>query len=208
MKLFDNADIGRGQSTLIRDVTLEIQPGATARLVGKNGVGKTTLLHTLLGYLPVMSGSRGPDLPAPATRPHQVRIGYMPASVPRLPSLTLPQWLQAQAVGYRRDLADVSAIWTTVGGRALSNTMLAELSSGNLRKAMFTGACAIQRELLVLDEPFDEVDADGQLAMARIIEAQRYAGAAVLVVSHRAVDDLLSIDATYEIAQERLHAVA
>ncbi|WP_158268644.1 ATP-binding cassette domain-containing protein [Corynebacterium yudongzhengii] len=207
MILLDNADVGRADTPLIRSVTLSVEPGCLIRLVGKNGVGKTTLLHTILGYLPLLGGARGPELPAPATTEHQAMFGYMPSMVPRLPSLTLPQWLDALAVGYRRERSEIQEIWDAIGGRALPTTMLDQLSSGNLRKALFTSACAIQRELLVLDEPFDEVDNEGQSAMARIIEQQRAAGAAVIVVSHREIAQLLDVDTTYEISEEHLHVV-
>lgn len=208
MILFDDATIGRGNTPLIRSVSLSVESGSALRVIGKNGVGKTTLLHTLLGFLPVLDGSRGAGLPVPATRTHQYTFGYMPSSVPRLPSLTLSQWLQALATGYRRKPSEVQKIWDFIGGRALPRTMLSELSSGNLRKAMFAAACAIQRELLVLDEPFDEVDSDGQSAMAEIIWEQRTAGAAVVVVSHRDISDLIPVDTTYEISEECLHAVS
>lgn len=208
MKLLEDATIGRKRSALIHSVSLSVEPGTVVRLVGKNGVGKTTLVHTLLGFLPVLDGVRGSGLPAPATQAHQEMFGYMPSSIPRLPSLTLPQWLKALSVGYHKELIEIQNLWDSIGGRALPNTMLSELSSGNLRKAMFTSACAIQRELLVLDEPFDEVDSGGQAAMAKLIEQQRSGGAAVIIVSHRDVTHLLPIDSTYEISEERLHVVS
>ncbi|HIW96746.1 MAG TPA: ATP-binding cassette domain-containing protein [Candidatus Corynebacterium gallistercoris] len=206
--ILTSATVGRDGIPLIEGVNLEAQPGRTTRLVGKNGVGKTTLLHSILGFLPLLDGERSAALGKPGSAHHQRQFGYMPSAVPRLPSLTVPQWLDALSAGFSVERSTVQDKWDSLGGRTLPSTLMGQLSSGNLRKALFVGACAIDRELLILDEPFDEVDIEGQQRMAEIIEAQRTAGAFTLIVSHRAVDHLITIDQTLEITHGSLRTLS
>lgn len=205
--IFNKADIGRHEIALVRDVSLVLEPGKTVLLSGKNGVGKTTFLHTILGYLPVLRGERGSELPHPGTPEHQTYFGYMPSAIPRLPSLTLEDWLKSIALGYRLEFSKVKDDWDRLGGRSLPNSQLAQLSSGNLRKAIFVGACAIRRQIVILDEPLDEVDKEGRSVMAQMIEEQKSLGASVLLVSHTGISDLISVDLTYELSEGRLNVV-
>ena len=51
------ADLGYEDTTILHDVGFEINPGELVAMAGPNGSGKTTLFRTILGFLPVLSGS-------------------------------------------------------------------------------------------------------------------------------------------------------
>lgn len=205
INLLDSANVGRSSTPLITDVNLTLQRGRLVQLKGKNGVGKTTLIHSILGYNPLLSGQRGDGLPTPGTRKHQHYFGYLPASVPKLPALTHAQWMNALDAGFQLRKGKALEMWDRLGGRALPGNYLADLSSGNLRKALFVGAAVIPRDVLILDEPFDEVDAEGKAVIAEITNEQLAAGAAVLLVSHSSLPAGLAVDRELEISGERLH---
>jgi ABC-type Mn2+/Zn2+ transport system ATPase subunit len=53
----DRADLGYDEATILHDVGIQINPGDLVAVAGPNGSGKTTLFRTILGFLPVLSGS-------------------------------------------------------------------------------------------------------------------------------------------------------
>ena len=63
---------GYGEAVVVRGVSLSVAPGEIVALLGKNGMGKSTLLKTVMGFLPVRAGQRGPAW----------RGGHQPAAAP------------------------------------------------------------------------------------------------------------------------------
>jgi len=78
-----------GESHILRDVNLEVKAGSCACLMGRNGVGKTTLLQCIMGVLPARSGHillEGTDLlPLPVERPRGPGHRLCAAGPPNLP---------------------------------------------------------------------------------------------------------------------------
>lgn len=194
-----SASVGHHGSVLLQQVDFALEPGTITRLVGANGVGKSTLIQSALGLLPLIGGSWAfPH--KPGSTDYQRSIGYMPSSVAGYPNLTLDNWFSLISTGYGVDSRTVDTLWNDLGGRGNPSGIIESLSSGNRKKSLFTSAAAIQREAIFLDEPFEEVDLYGQEVMAAKVTEQVDAGAAALIVSHRSVDHLLRVDRTWEIA--------
>ncbi|WP_303192746.1 ATP-binding cassette domain-containing protein, partial [uncultured Desulfovibrio sp.] len=82
MLRIENLNQYYGSSHILRDVELEVAAGSCACLMGRNGVGKTTLLQCVMGVLPARSGHiflEGKDLlPLPVERRAALGIGYVP----------------------------------------------------------------------------------------------------------------------------------
>lgn len=203
VRFLQGASVGHGGRALLTDVNLELQPGTITRLVGANGVGKSTLIDSSLGLLPLVDGTwQYPHQPGSTGYQHE--IGYMPSTVPGYPNLTLGQWLDLVASGFSVPVDDVRATWEDLGGRGDPKTLLANLSSGNRKKSLFVPVISLPRKAIFLDEPFEEVDLYGQEVMAERIKDQLSTGAAVLIVSHRSVDHLLPVDTTLTIKDKKL----
>lgn len=203
VRFLEKASVGHGGRPLLTDVDLELESGAITRLVGANGVGKSTLIDSALGLLPLVSGKfQYPHRPGSTAYQHE--IGYMPGTVAGYPNLTLGQWLNLIASGFSVSTGQVQSIWEDLGGRGDSQTLLADLSSGNRKKTLFVPVTVIPRTAIFLDEPFEEVDIYGQEVMAQRIKNQLSAGASVLIVSHRSVDHLLPVDRTLMIENKLL----
>ncbi len=100
MALLELSDVtaGYGATPVLRDVDLAAEAGEIVGVVGKNGVGKTTLLKTVIGLLEPESGSveyRGEDVTdAPADARARAGIGYIPQGRGVFPDLTVEQNLR------------------------------------------------------------------------------------------------------------------
>ncbi|MDN8595645.1 MULTISPECIES: ATP-binding cassette domain-containing protein [unclassified Corynebacterium] len=202
-----DATVGHHGNALLENVDLVLQPGTVTRLIGANGTGKSTLIQSALGLLPLVSGTW--TFPhRPGTEGYQRAIGYLPSTVTGYPNLTLDNWFSLIASGYGIPRAEVDTLWDDLGGRGNPSSIIENLSSGNRKKSLFTSAVALQRDAIFLDEPFEEVDLYGQEIMASKIADQVARGAAVLIVSHRSVDHLLRVDTTVEIKNHSLKTAA
>ncbi|HVB46881.1 MAG TPA: ATP-binding cassette domain-containing protein, partial [Burkholderiales bacterium] len=84
-----------GGSHILRDLSFELQQGQVTALLGRNGVGKTTLLKTLMGLVPAASGSVRFDGRELGSAPPYVRaragIGYVPQGREIFPRLTVAE---------------------------------------------------------------------------------------------------------------------
>jgi ABC-type branched-subunit amino acid transport system ATPase component len=102
---------GYGRTMIVRDVSLAIRPGEIVAIVGRNGVGKTTLMQAIIGLLPLARGRISLDGTTISTAPANARarlgIGYVPQGRGFFPGLTVEENLEmgelinAQAGGSR-----------------------------------------------------------------------------------------------------------
>ena len=98
--MLDVADVtaGYGRTMIVRDVSLSVAPGEIVAIVGRNGVGKTTLMQAIIGLLPLTRGTislAGADISAaPANERARRGIGYVPQGRGIFPGLTVEENLE------------------------------------------------------------------------------------------------------------------
>jgi urea transport system ATP-binding protein len=151
-----------GGSHILRNLSFEVPAGKVTALLGRNGVGKTTLLKTLMGLLPARSGQvlfQQKDITA--VKPYQrVRagIGYVPQGREIFPRLTVEENLQMGLAARPPG--------TRIPGRIFEmfpvlRTMLrrrgGDLSGGQQQQLAIGRALAVGPRLLILDEPTEGI---------------------------------------------------
>jgi ABC-2 type transport system ATP-binding protein len=165
---------------VLREVTAQLAPGEVAVVLGRNGAGKSTLLSAVAGVLPVTRGRV-------SGRPRIV--GWVPERFPQNQIYTTFQYLisMARIRGLTRTPARSAAqLWIErLHLNAFANTKLTELSKGSAQKVGLAQALLVNPGLLVLDEPWEGLDALTKLEIPTIIEEVRAAGGCVLVSDHR-----------------------
>jgi len=152
-----------GDSHVVRDVDFKILPGQVVCLMGRNGVGKTTLLKTLMGVLTPRSGRIlfcGEDITKepPYDRARQ-GIGYAPQGREIIPNLTVQEnlliGLEAGRNGRRAIPSSVFELFPALG------TMLGkrggDLSGGQQQQLSIARALVSSPRLLLLDEPTEGI---------------------------------------------------
>jgi zinc transport system ATP-binding protein len=161
---------------VLSDVSLAITQGEIVTILGPNGSGKSTLLRALLGIVPLTHGS--------VSRKDGLRLGYVPQklTIDRAMPLTVRRFLSLPAAV--PDKAARAAL-ARVGLTDLAGAQMAQLSGGQMQRAMLARALLTDPQILVLDEPTQGLDQQGEAAFYRLIEELRLeTGAAVLMVSH------------------------
>lgn len=155
-----------GGSRILRGVTFEVRPGEVVCLMGRNGVGKTTTLRTIMGLLPVRAGSivfAGENLGGRRTDARaRSGIGYVPQGRDIFPHLTIEENLRVSlAVQGRTGAAARDDLERVYGLFPVLKTMLGRkggvLSGGQQQQLAIARALLTRPKLLMLDEPTEGI---------------------------------------------------
>jgi len=165
-----------GGETVLHGVDLQVERGEIVTIVGPNGSGKSTLLRMLAGVLQPDKGQ--------ITHASGLKIGYVPQKLSLEASLpmTVRRFLN---VPRRVSEADAVAALERVGILPLARRSLEGLSGGQMQRVLLARALIVKPDVLMLDEPTQGLDQQGQADFYRLIEELRAEmGCAVLMVSH------------------------
>jgi urea transport system ATP-binding protein len=151
-----------GGSHILRGLSFEVPTGKVTTLLGRNGVGKTTLLKTLMGLVPAASGSvhfGGKDLTrAPSHARVRAGIGYVPQGREIFPRLTVEENLLMGLATRPRGSAIPARVFEMfpVLGQMLGRRG-GDLSGGQQQQLAIGRALAFGPKLLILDEPTEGI---------------------------------------------------
>lgn len=157
-----------GGSHVLRNVELSVPDGSCTVLLGRNGVGKTTLLRCLMGLLPIRSGSislvgRDISRDSPQTRA-RAGMGYVPQGREVFPDLTVDENLRIGALTGERRLASAQKVFTYSDVnqlfpvlKTMSSRVAGNLSGGQQQQLAIARALLTNPTLLILDEPTEGI---------------------------------------------------
>lgn len=185
----EGVDVAYGRTLVVFDVSLEVPDGSLVCLMGRNGVGKTTLLNAMMGVLPLRSGRvllDGQDIARlPAHARARAGIGYVPQGHQVFPYLTVAENLRV--VHERARGADPSAIDDALDVFPALTKLLDRqsglLSGGQAQQLAIARALVTKPRLLVLDEPTEGIQPSIILEIEDAIAAlHRTTGMSILLV--------------------------
>jgi len=148
---------GYGEAVVLEDIALTLNEGDSLSLLGRNGMGKTTLLSTLMGAASYRSGTMrftGQDLSkvAPHARAH-LGLGWVPQERDIFPSLSVEENLTVVATKGHWDLQKIYAMFPRLQERRAN--MGNQLSGGEQQMLAIGRALMLKPKLLLLDEPLE-----------------------------------------------------
>lgn len=182
--------------TVVSDINLTLQSGQLACLIGENGVGKSTLLKTLTGFLPKLEGSLlldGKDISEFSQRALARQISIVLTQKPDVQNLTVEEIIGLGRSPYTgffgklhandRQIVDESI--TAVGIEKLKNRMIQTLSDGERQKVMIAKALAQQTPVIFLDEPTAFLDFSSKVETFQLLQRMAHEmGKLVLLSTH------------------------
>jgi urea transport system ATP-binding protein len=184
-------NVAYGESQVLWDVSLDVPPGTVVCLMGRNGVGKTTLLKSIMGLLPVRSGRvsfDGTDLGG--RRPEErsaCGIGYVPQGREIFPNLTVQENLRMGLLGSRRNghgprdpLEPVFELFPKL--KVLLGRKGGVLSGGEQQQLAIARVLLARPKLLLMDEPTEGIQPSVIDQIEEAIERIKGQGIAVLLV--------------------------
>ena len=168
----------RGRRAVLTDLDLTVRRGEVVAVVGANGAGKSTLLQVCAGLLGAGSG----------TVERTARFGYAPQLDALAPLLTVDEHLRLfgmlEGAGRERSVPTGHRILQRLGWSPDGNRVAGALSGGTRQKLNLALAQLASPDLLLLDEPYQGLDALAYEDLWTLIAAWRDSGAGVLLVTH------------------------
>ena len=181
-----------GGSHILWDVNLSVPSGACTCLMGRNGMGKTTLLKCIMGLLPVASGELiydgQPLQRLAAERRAGLGIGYVPQGREIFSQLTVEENLRIGLSARRNRLRDVPELIFELFPvlRKMLKRRGGDLSGGQQQQLAIGRALVLEPKLLILDEPTEGIQPNVVQEIGDILlKLNREAGLTVLLVEQK-----------------------
>ncbi|WP_425666520.1 zinc ABC transporter ATP-binding protein ZnuC [Vibrio tubiashii] len=172
----NNICVQFGERKVLDNISLRLNRGEITTLIGPNGAGKSTLVKVLLGLQKTFSGK--------VTKPKGLKIGYVPQKLRLNDSLPLnvERFLRLAGKYSKQELNDALKL---VGAEHLLKSNMHSLSGGENQRILLARALLQRPDILVLDEPAQGVDVQGQIDLYELIDTIRHRfNCAVFMVSH------------------------
>ena len=202
-----------GSHAVVRDVTLEIEPGELIVVLGPSGCGKTTTLRMIAGFAAPSSGDIRLDGRSIVTLPpHRREMGIVFQSYALFPHLTVARnvafGLEMRRMPRSASEARVAEMLRLVKLEAFSGSLPKALSGGQQQRVALARALAINPRVLLLDEPLSNLDAALRQEMAREIRIlQRNGGMTTIMVTHDQAEAMAMADRLVVMREGRVQQI-
>ncbi|MEU2302652.1 ABC transporter ATP-binding protein [Streptomyces antibioticus] len=180
----ENLVVRRGEEPVLRGLTAHVPEGTTVRVTGPNGSGKSTLLHVIAGLLTPDSGRVTVAGRPPADPAVRAVRGFVQEPPPLYEHLTAQEQLGLVAGVWGLRAEDLRERAAALGLDDRFDVLVGELSLGQRKKLGYLCATAHEPRLVLLDEPFNGLDAAAERAVRDDLVRWRAEGRTLIVVSH------------------------
>ncbi len=197
MLAVQNLEVGYGQSRVIQDLSFQLGGEEILAIMGRNGMGKTTLLKSLIGILPSRSGSiKLDEKEISGLAPHErVRggIAFVPQGRMIFPSLTVTENILTGARGKIEQSVwdEIYAVFPVL--REMRKRKGGNLSGGQQQQLAIARALISDPKVLVLDEPTEGIQPSIIKDIARALKEIRKMRKLAIIVSEQVVSFMMEV---------------
>ncbi len=188
MLTIEGLDVSIKSVRILRGVSLHLEQGRLAGLIGRNGAGKTTLMRTIVGALSPAAGTLHLDgrplRGVPSHARTRLGVGYMPEDRRIIPQLTVEEnvLLPAWATGAKDAAGRLTRIYRMIPEvEAMKARKGLQLSGGQQKLVALARALMTGTRLLLLDEPFEGVAPVLARRLAEVVALLRDEGLSVIL---------------------------
>ena len=204
---------------LVSDVNVELQSGQLHCLIGRNGIGKSTLLKTLTGFLPKLSGNLlldGQGMESFTQQALARKISIVLTQKPDVQNLTVAEVIGLGRSPYTgffgklhdRDCIVVDDAIRSVGIEPLRHRMIQTLSDGERQKVMIAKALAQETPIILLDEPTAFLDFPSKAETFQLLRSMAHEKDKLIVLSTHDLELAVRFaDCLLEVQEGSLHTV-
>jgi urea transport system ATP-binding protein len=204
----ENLFVSYGETQILRDLSMEVRGGEMVCLMGRNGVGKTTLLKSIMGLLRPRSGritlngrditSSSPDVRARAG------IGYVPQGREIFPQLSVLENLQVGMLNVRGShqplLDEVFGYFP--GLESMLDRKGGFLSGGQQQQLAIARALVMQPKLLILDEPTEGIQPNVITQIGEVLENLKKRGNFAILLVEQYLDFATQLADSYYVMEK------
>jgi len=191
----ESVSAGYGEAVVVEEVSLRVAPGESVALLGRNGVGKTTLLATILGLTRLHHGAirwKDADISRQATHLRaRAGIGWVPQERRMWPSLSVEEHLWAVAAPGEWTVERVHKLFPRLAER--SRHRGSQLSGGEQQMLAIARALITNPKLLLLDEPMEGLAPIVIEELAGVLRALTQAGSMAIILVEQHAELALSL---------------
>lgn len=205
---------------VISDINLELRSGQLACLIGENGIGKSTLLKTLTGFLPKLKGSLllgNRDIDSFSQRELARQVSIVLTQKPDVQNLTIEEIIGLGRSPYTgffgrlraEDRKVVDDAIATMGIEKLRGRMIQTLSDGERQKVMIAKALAQETSIILLDEPTAFLDFPSKAETFQSLQRMAHERDKLILLSTHDLELAVRFaDSLLEVKSGRLQAVS
>ena len=205
---------------VISDINLELRSGQLACLIGENGIGKSTLLKTLTGFLPKLKGSLllgNRDIESFSQRELARQVSIVLTQKPDVQNLTIEEIIGLGRSPYTgffgrlraEDRKVVDDAIATMGIEKLRGRMIQTLSDGERQKVMIAKALAQETSIILLDEPTAFLDFPSKAETFQSLQRMAHERDKLILLSTHDLELAVRFaDSLLEVKSGRLQAVS
>ena len=171
-----NVSVIKHHKSILKNIDIQINKNDFITIIGPNGAGKTMLLKCLMGFYKPNFGK--------IQKKDKLKIGYMPQSINVIN--TMPMTVK-NFITVRKKYDDISfkQVVSEIDIRQLVDKQLSVLSGGEMQRVLLARSLLNNPDLLILDEPAQNLDISGQLSFYKLIqEIYSKRNISILMVSH------------------------
>ncbi len=171
-----NVFCGYNKKVVLENVNLKIYPDEFIGIIGQNGSGKTTLVKTILGIIKPLSGK--------IVKYKKIKFGYVPQlfSIDEMFPLTVYEIL-TMGTKLKYNEKEILGLLSSIGINF--DTLYRDLSGGQKQKVLITRALINQPDILILDEPLNDLDVcNTKSVLEFLINLKQQKKFAIILVSH------------------------
>jgi len=195
--IFEAHDVacGYGDIRILEHISLTVESGEIFCLLGPNGVGKTTLFKSMLGFLPLIEGGisiDGADISHWSVKKKARTIGYAPqVHTPPFPFTVIDvvtmgrtAYLGTVASPGKRDEEIAEEALDRLGIAYLRDRIYTEISGGERQMVLVARALTQEPQILIMDEPTANLDFGNQVRVLQQVNRLAKQGMAIIMTTH------------------------